>query len=91
MSKKVYKWQQDIIDYCANISNEDLLEEVISSAAGDDWDGEFTDQGQWGFNYAKSLLYERLADWLISDIPDVDDTDDIYIMRDGIYDEAPEM
>ena len=89
---KIYHWQQKIIDHYSNISNEDLLGEVIAWAAGDDWDGDFTDHGWWEFNYAKSLLHERLADWLTSDKnPATEASDNLYILRNGIYNEAPEM
>ena len=82
------EWQREIIDYYSNISNRDLLEEVLAQARGDDWGGAFTSRGWWQFQYARSLLHERLANWLAIES---DATDDLYIMRDGIYDEAPEM
>ena len=92
MSGKVYQWQQKIIDYYSNISNVDLLDEVLDLARGNDWEGAFTDHGWWKFNYVKSLLYGRLTDWLVNDrLPSTESTDDLYILRDGIYDEAPEM
>ena len=41
------KWQQQIIDNAKSLTNGELLLAILWSAAGDDYDGEFTDKGLW--------------------------------------------
>jgi len=62
--KRMNKHKRMIIANEKGMSNKQLLDEVIELAAGDDYDGCFTDNGKWAFKYLKSKLYERLADWL---------------------------
>ena len=62
---KILKWQQELIEYYATMSNEDLLNEVIEQSSGlDDIEGLFTSRDAWGYKYAKRLLWERVKDWL---------------------------
>lgn len=50
-----------------NMTNEELLTEVLDLAAGDDWDGGFTDFGRWHYEYLELKLRERLSEWLKAD------------------------
>lgn len=61
------QYQKYTIDREKEMSNEELLDEVIELAAGDGYDGCFTKQGLWEFQYLKKKLYERLASWLSQD------------------------
>ena len=58
----ITKWQQAIIEREQKMSNKELLDEVINQAGGDDYDGCFTQQGLWEFEYLEGCLYRRLAD-----------------------------
>jgi hypothetical protein len=60
-------YQKKIVENEKNMSNEELLGEVLSQATGDDWDGCFTDKGLWEYNYLESKLRERLSNWLSAD------------------------
>ena len=62
LNKEEYK-EQARVGFCA-MDNEPLLEYVIGMAAGDDWDGNFTEEGKIEFEVAHQLLRERLVDWL---------------------------
>ena len=53
--------RQSKLIHISNLSNTDLLDEVISLAAGDDWDGMFTKEGEWEFQQLKSELNFRLT------------------------------
>lgn len=57
-------YQKKIVENEKGMSNEELLDEVLSQASGDDYDGCFTTKGLWEYNYLKSKLRERLANWL---------------------------
>jgi hypothetical protein len=46
------------------LGNGDLLEETLRMAGGDDYDGCFTDFGQWEYGVLRAELEERLRDWL---------------------------
>jgi len=46
-----------------NLSNADLLHEVISRSGGDDYDGYFTKDGQMEYDILHEMLIERLGDW----------------------------
>lgn len=56
------KWQQEIIDRIATMSNDDLLDNTITAAQGDDWDGCFTERGLWEFTALQNELCARLID-----------------------------
>jgi hypothetical protein len=55
---------EEFIKYSTELSNVDLLEEVISSAGGDDYDGTFTKRGLREFAILEKELRKRLANWL---------------------------
>ncbi len=57
-------YQKKIVENEKNMSNEELFDEVLSQATGDDYDGCFTTKGLWEYNYLESKLRERLANWL---------------------------
>lgn len=63
------KYQQMVIEREAKMSNQELLDEVIWAAQGDDYDGCFTTRGEWEFEYLKGKLYARLQGWLESPAP----------------------
>ena len=56
--------QRKVIDRATSLSNKDLLDEVLSLAQGDDWDGSFTKHGLWEYEYHKAELEKRLENWL---------------------------
>lgn len=58
------KWQDSYLARIGNMSNEQLLNEVIGAAGGDDQDGEFTNRGRWEFSEMEKELRKRLASWL---------------------------
>ena len=58
------KWQDGYLARIGNMSNEQLLNEVIGAANGDDQDGEFTSRGRWEFDALEKELRKRLATWL---------------------------
>ena len=46
------------------MSNEELLKEVLWLAQGDDYDGAFTPEGMAEFEFMKRRLEKRLGKWL---------------------------
>ena len=56
--------QQKVIERVARLSNEELLDEVLSQAQGDSWDGNFTENGLWEYEYYKTELKKRLGSWI---------------------------
>ena len=60
----MFKWQIEITEDVKNMSNEELLNETLFLAQGDDYDGCFTDKGQWEYDYLRLELKNRLKDWL---------------------------
>jgi len=65
--REFLKWQQRVIEREREMTNEELLQEVIGLAGGDDYDGCFTKRGAWEFDYLQGKLYERLQGWLEED------------------------
>jgi len=57
---KLSKWKQEYLDNIQKYSNEEILDEVIASASGDDYDGAFTDEGLWMFKESEKELRSRL-------------------------------
>ena len=64
MIDKLFNWQKEIIERVSRMSNLELLDETLSMAQGDDYDGCFTKRGAWEFDCLNRELRERLADWL---------------------------
>lgn len=58
-----HQWQR-VIERIASLSNEELLDEVLSQAQGDAWDGNFTERGLQEYEYHKAELEKRLGKWL---------------------------
>jgi len=58
------QWQLQIIDREKTWTNEELFDEVLSQAKGDDYDGHFTEHGYWEYKYLCEQLRKRLKDWL---------------------------
>jgi hypothetical protein len=56
------KWQQRIIDRARNASNDELFDWLLLCAPGDDYDGCFTDQGWWEYDYLKKEVRRRLLE-----------------------------
>ena len=48
----------------SQLSNLDLLEDTLELAGGDDWDGDFTEDGQITYSLLEEELRERLESWL---------------------------
>lgn len=46
------------------MGNQELLDEILRAARGDDYDGCFTKYGQDKYDFLQEELYERLEDWL---------------------------
>lgn len=64
--KSLKKKERALDLFCAQakeFSNVSLLEETLSAAAGDDYDGCFTDFGAFQYGVLKLELYDRLKDW----------------------------
>jgi len=61
------KWQENYIVLIKKLSNYDVFDQLIYDAQGDDWDGAFTDQGEWKFHTLRAEVEERLADWFAED------------------------
>ncbi len=60
-------FKENTIEREKHLTNQELLEEVIDLASGDDWDGAFTERGAWEFEYLQGKLKERLSDWMKED------------------------
>lgn len=60
MNKKLLKWQIAMLEVIKEMSNEELLTSTIYAAAGDDYDGCFTDRGEWEFAELQKELHLRL-------------------------------
>jgi hypothetical protein len=58
--EKLYKWQERHLARIKLLSNEELLEEVLDSAGGDDYDGCWTNRGWWEYQVMKEELESRL-------------------------------
>jgi len=56
--------KERIIEQEKSMSNNELYEEVLSLAGGDDYDGCFTDVGKLEYQYFKAKFEERLGDFL---------------------------
>jgi hypothetical protein len=57
---KLLKWQIAELEAIKRMSNEELLEETIGLAGGDDYDGCFTSRGDWRFAELQFELHLRL-------------------------------
>ena len=55
------KWQQSIIDSLEKFSDKELVDEIVTLANGDDYDGCFTDRGWWELDTLRDELLKRLA------------------------------
>ena len=53
-------WQLKYLDYIIAMSNEDLLDHVVSKLCD-------TDEDCWRFHASETELHRRLADWLKED------------------------
>ena len=62
--EKVAKWKRDTLEQMYAYSNSKLLDETVSAAAGDDYDGCFTDRGEWKYVALRTMLEIRLGSWL---------------------------
>lgn len=60
-------YQTKIIEKEKSMSNQELFDEVLSQAGGDDLEGCFTPKGFWEYEYLESKLRERLANWLTAE------------------------
>ncbi len=54
------KWQEQYMAHVGALTLEELIELVVMDAGGDDYDGEFTERGEWAFEAIKKLLSDRL-------------------------------
>lgn len=54
------KWQQDTLDRVKSMTNGELVDNTLSAASGDDYDGGFTARGAWEFDALKEELLARL-------------------------------
>jgi hypothetical protein len=64
MNKKIAKWKIEEEKRISLLSNSELLEETISLAGGDDYDGCFTVRGDFIYGKLYNELNKRLASWL---------------------------
>jgi len=54
------QWRQEILDRVKKLTNGELVNETLSLAAGDDYDGCMTARGAWEFKALQEELYTRL-------------------------------
>lgn len=65
---KPLKWQQKYLDHIKSLTNELLWEEFLWIMQSDDYDGCFTNRGQWYMETAKEELELRLLEFLREDL-----------------------
>lgn len=58
------RWQTKELERIAELTNKELLDEVLDLAGGDDWEGEFTAEGSWTYDKLVDELEKRLGEWL---------------------------
>ena len=63
--KPLAKWKQEYLEQVRAYPNAELLVQAFALAGGDDYDGCFTDRGQWLFDAMSYELDTRLwlAEW----------------------------
>lgn len=62
MAKTNLKWKEEFLNQIKNYSNEELLSECLNLAGGDDYDGCFTDRGEWMYGELQVELQTRLIE-----------------------------
>jgi hypothetical protein len=62
MAKSNLKWKEEFFNQIKKYDNEQLLEECMWAAGGDDYDGCFTDRGQWQYGELQVELYRKLIE-----------------------------
>ncbi len=60
MNKKLFQWQEKIIEYLTTLSDEELFDYIIEQSRGDDWENEFTSRGYWEFEYCIKEFKKRI-------------------------------
>lgn len=55
------KWQQQILQNISEMDNVELMQATIDAGGGDDYDGCFTDRGEWEYGQLINELDKRLA------------------------------
>ena len=56
----MFKWQTKYLEAIANMSNEEVLDEYTELSCGDDYDGMYTDRGQWRYKKITEEFHKRL-------------------------------
>lgn len=54
------KSQEGYLEFLKGMSVQDLLEQMLEQATGDDWEGSFTPRGYWDYQQTKKELSSRL-------------------------------
>ena len=57
-------WQTKELERITELTNKELLDEVLDLAGGDDYEGEFTTEGVWTYWKLVDELEKRLSEWL---------------------------
>lgn len=60
--KATAKWQEETLEKISKMSNVQLLEDYTWLAGGDDYDGCYTDRGQWEYDKLTEELHRRLKE-----------------------------
>lgn len=60
MNNKTAKWKEAALQKIAQYSNLELMEETLNLARGDDYDGCFTERGNWEYGALTVELAVRL-------------------------------
>lgn len=58
--EKMLKWKNEFLESLKIMNNEQLLEDTLALAGGDDYDGCFTKAGQWRYDKLLEELEKRL-------------------------------
>ena len=56
------KWKIDYLERLRTFSNEELLDEYTDLAGGDDYDGCYTERGEWQYIEVEKELRKRLTE-----------------------------
>lgn len=58
---KLVKWKSEYLQQLAEMTGEEILTEYTSLAGGDDYDGCYTNKGEWKWEKVKEEFKRRLT------------------------------
>lgn len=56
-------WKIEFTNMLLGLDNEDLIDMVMDAQRPDDWEGDYTDKGEWKAMKSKQLLKTKLREW----------------------------